>query len=263
MPEKPPRILPAVLAVARVVTLEALRGRVAWVAAACMLAGVGLAAFSAEIAITESREVARSVLGAWLRVTAVVVVVLFVATSMARDWSDKGVELVLALPLPRGVWLVGRLAGYAAVALGIAMACTGLLLVYAPPGAVLIWGATLACELLLLAAVSVLCLLTLTQPAAGLAAVFAFYLLARSMDAFRLMAASTPAAGDGAGSALAARILDVVAFLMPDLHRFARSEWLVHGGALAADLLAVVAQTLVYVTLIVAAALFDLERKAL
>jgi hypothetical protein len=263
MPATPPRILPPVLAVARLVALEALRGRVGWLVAACMLAGVGVAAFGAEIAITESREVARAVLGAWLRITAVLVVVLFVATSIARDWSDKGVELVLALPLPRGVWLAGRLAGYAVVAVAVAAACTALALLYAPAGQVLVWGATLACELLLVVAAVVLFMLTLTQPVAGLVAVLAFYLLSRSMDAFRLMAAGSPVTGHGAGSTLAAGVLDVIAFLLPDLHRFARTEWLVYGGAGSADLVAAAAQTLIYGMLLVAAALFDLERRAL
>jgi len=251
----------AVIAIARVVVLEALRGRVAWLVAVAMAVGLGLAEFSSRVAITESREIAAGVLGAWLRLAGVFLVALFVVSSVLRDWTDKGMELVLALPLPRGAWLAGRLAGYAVVALATALACTVLVTVHAPLLASLVWGATLACELVLVAALSVLCLLTLSQAPAGLSAVFAFYLLARSMDAIRLMASNPLAAGEGAAGEWMGRALDLIAFLLPDLHRFARSEWLIAGHAGWEDLARPALQCAVYLPLLVAAALFDLERK--
>ena len=250
-----------VAAIARVVVLEALRGRVAWLVAAALAVGLGLAAFSSRIAITETREIAAAVLGAWLRLAAVFVVALFVATSVLREQADKGMELVLALPLPRGAWLAGRLAGYAVVALATAAACGALVTLHAPAAAALAWGVTLACELLLVSALAVLCLLTVSQAPAGLGAVFAFYALARSMDAIRLMAANPLAAGEGAAGAWVGRVLEAIAFLLPDLHRFARTEWLVTGHAAPGDVGWALAQCAIYLPLLVAAALFDLERK--
>jgi len=261
MPAPRPSLPSTVIAIVRVVVLEALRGRVAWLVALAIAVGFALAAFSSRIAITESREIAAAVLGAWLRLASVFVVALFVGTSVLRDQADKGMELVLSLPLPRGAWLAGRLAGYSVVAVATAAACTALVLTQAPASAALVWGITLACELLLVSALATLCLLTLRHAPVGLGAVFAFYLLARSMDAIRLMAANPLAAGEGAAGEWIARVLDLIAFLLPDLHRFARSEWLVAGHAGPGDLWWPLAQWAIYLPLLVAAALFDLERK--
>ncbi len=250
-------------AIATVVALEAVRGRVPWLVLAVLLSGFALAQFTAHVAITESAEVARGLLGAWLRVAAVVVVALFVAGSMAREWSDKGMELVLALALPRGAWLAGRLAGYAVVAAGCAAACALAVAALAPAFQALVWGVTLGCELLIVATLTVLCMLTLSHVTLGLSAVLAFYLLSRIMDTIRLIGASPLAGGESSSQQAAAAALDVIAFVMPDLHRFARSEWLIHADAAAADLVHALGQTGVYLVLLSGAALFDLQRKAL
>ncbi len=254
---------PAVRAIAGVVTLEAVRGRVPWLMLLVLLAGFALSEFTAEVAITESREISRGLLGARLRVAAVVVVALFVSGSMAREWSDKGMEMVLALALPRGAYLAGRLAGYAVVALACALACTLVVAVFVPPFPALVWGVTLACELLIVAALSLLCLLTLGHVTLGLSAVMAFYLLSRVMDAIRLMGASTLSVGDPAARQATSAVLDLIAFLLPDLDRFARSEWLIHGNAAASDLYHALGQSAVYLALLAGAALFDLQRKVL
>ena len=255
--------LPAVRAIAAVVALEAVRGRVPWLMGAVLLVGLGLSEFTAHVAITESREIAGGLLSTWLRLCTVFVVALFVVTSMVRDLNDKGTELVLALALPRSAYLAGRLAGYGLVALVSAAACTALMAVFADPAQVALWGATLAFELLLVAALSLLCLLTLSHVTLGMSAVMGFYLLSRTMDAIRLIGESPLVGGDAASQVAMSTILDAIALLLPDLDRFARAEWLIHGGGGLPDLGLAAVQTLIYLVLLSAAALFDLQRKVL
>lgn len=247
---------------ARVVILEALRGRVAWLMLAVVLVGLGLAEFMAQMAITESREVARGILGAWLRLGCVFVTALFVATSMMRDWNDKGMEMVLAQALPRAAYLAGRFLGYAAVALGCAAACVGVVVFFVPADTAIIWGLTLGAEVLVIAALTLLCMLTFNHMPLGIGAVAGFYLLSRAMNAIVLMAGSLVAGGDGSRGIIAT-LLETVAFLLPDLDRFARSEWLMQDNAGVTDLGHALGQAAVYLVLLAGAALFDLERKVL
>jgi hypothetical protein len=58
-------------------------------------------------------------------------------------------------------------------------------------------------------------------------------------------------------------VVEAIAFLLPDLYRFASSEWLAYPGTAAAVLLPVLAQTAVYLLLLVGASLFDLYRREL
>lgn len=253
----------ALAAITRVVVLEAVRGRVPWLMLAVLLAGAALSQFAAQVAITESREIANGLLGAWLRLAAVFVVALFVITSMVRDLHDKGMELVLALALPRAVYLGGRLSGYAVVAVGCALACTLAVALFVPALQAAAWGLTLALELIIVAALALLCLLTLRHVTLGLSAVIAFYLLARSIDAIRLIGANPLAGGDRDVHGAITAVLEALAFVLPDLTRFARSEWLIHANASGSDLAAACAQAGIYLTLLAGAALFDLQRKVL
>ena len=261
--QQPPRARSAIRAIATVVLLEAVRGRMLWLMLALLLGGFALAQFTAQVAITESAQIARGALAFWLRTASVFVVALFVLSSMLRDWSDKGMELVLALALPRSVYLCGRLAGYAVVALGCAVICTLTLMLFIPWPQALIWGATLAFELLLVTALSVLCLLTLTHLTIGMSAVAGFYLLARSIDAIRLIGANPLSGGHSDAHSLMVAVVDAVAFLLPDLARFARSEWVIYSNATLADLGYAASQCAIYLVLLVAAAMFDLQRKVL
>jgi hypothetical protein len=260
---KPPRLLTAVHAIASVVVLEALRGRMLWLMLILLGAGFAIAQFTAQIAITESDQIAHGVLAFWLRGVSVFVVALFVMSSMLRDWSDKGMELVLALALPRSVYLSGRLAGFGVVAVASAAISTVALMVFIAPDQALIWGTTLAFELLIMVSLSMLCLLTLTHVTLGMSAVAAFYLLARSIDAIRLIAANPISGSTSESHALIRGFIESVAFVLPDLSQFARAEWVIHGNATASDLLYAATQCAIYLALLTAAAMFDLQRKIL
>jgi len=253
----------ALRAIARVVFLEAVRGRVLWLMLAILVIGVGLAEFTAEVAITETGQVARGLLGSWLRASSVFVSALFVVTTMVRDFNDKGTELILSLPLPRSVYLFGRLLGYGYVALVAVVLCAGVLLLYAPLDQVLIWVLSLFCELLLINALAVLCLLTLNHITLGMSAVMGFYLLARSIHAIALIGQNPLLDYSSVSQQIINFMLAILSYLLPDLSRFTLSQWLMYGSATPDVLLPIIAQSLIYTVLLCAASLFDLQRKVL
>ena len=94
----------------------------------------------------------------------------------------------------------------------------------------------------------------------ALAAAFAFYMLARAIGTLQLLGHGASAAQSAGQQALNTAI-DGLALLLPHLDRFTRSDWLVYHDGGAADLLAIAAQTVIYVALMAAAGLFDLYRK--
>jgi hypothetical protein len=57
------------------------------------------------------------------------------------------------------------------------------------------------------------------------------------------------------------RVVDALAYLLPDLDAFSRSSWLLYGGDSSSLLTPVIVQTVLYVVLVSAIALFDLSRK--
>ena len=106
----------ALLGIAKLTMLEALRNRLLWLCLAGVLVIAGLAQFLGAVALTESTDIKRAVVGSILRLSAVAVLSLFVVNSMLREMHDKGLELWLSRPLGRWQFLSGKLIGYAAVA---------------------------------------------------------------------------------------------------------------------------------------------------
>jgi ABC-type transport system involved in multi-copper enzyme maturation permease subunit len=248
-----------IITIARYTLLEALRNRLMWLVLATALIGIGISGFLNELAITESREIQVALLAALLRFAAVFLVATFVVTSMVREFNDKGLELMLALPLPRAGYLLGKLAGFAVLSLLPAVLFGVLAGMFAPPAQAALWTLSLVCELWLVAAFALLCVLTFSQIMVALSAVMGFYLLARSMTALQLIG------HDAGGGTLSQRVIngvvDAIAVSLPRLDQFTRTDWLVYPGHDWTALSGVLLQTGCYLALLIGAALFDLYRK--
>lgn len=247
-------------AIAYYTVLEALRNRLVWLIVAVALAAVGMSGFLASLAITEGLAVQAALVAAFARLAAVFIVATFVVTSMAREFADKGLELVLALALPRAVYLGGRLLGYGVVALMPAMLFGLLVLLFAPPLQAALWTASLLCELWIVAGFSLLCVLSFRNLMAALSAAMAFYFAARSIAAFQAM--DHAQLGDASWSQyVVGAVFDVVGALLPRLDQFTRTDWLVYHSGSMAELPAILVQTVLCMGVIGGAALFDLYRK--
>ena len=118
--------------IARYTVLEALRNRLLWVVAATLAACLIIAGFLQAVAMTESAQIQAAILAAILRLSAVFIVVSFVVTSMVRETNDKGLELILALPLPRGSYFFGKLAGFTGASVVLALLFGSPLALFAP-----------------------------------------------------------------------------------------------------------------------------------
>lgn len=249
------------LSIARFTFIEALRNRLFWLVFVVLLAALGLTEFIGAIAITESIPIRAAFLGALLRFSAVFIVGLFVIASGVREFNEKGLELVLSLPLPRAGYYLGKLAGFSLFALLTALLCAAPLLFYAPAGQVLLWGVSLSCELLIVTAFSLLCLLTFRQVTLALSAVIGFYVLARSLAAIQLIGGGSLADAGSLAQQVINTTLAVIAFALPGLDRFTSSAWLVYHTGDWSSLAYVLGQTLVYLPLLAGAGLFDLYRR--
>ena len=255
-------MLPAAT-LARLVLVEARRGGLPWIAAACIAAGIGLGVFLSQVALTESRELQLALVAAWLRACAVFLIAAHVATRTLREIDDTALELMLALPLGRPTQYLGRRGGLAACGALLAALFAAPLLFWAPPGAVALWGLSLACEVALVAAAALFFAMTLVQPVPAIAATTGLYLLARSIAALQALAGGGPLADAPLAGQVARGAVGAIAFLLPRLDEATRTEWLLYGAPAAAAYAAVIGGLLLYTALLTAAGLFDFERKSL
>jgi ABC-type transport system involved in multi-copper enzyme maturation permease subunit len=247
------------LPIARYTLLEAMRNRLMWLLVAALALALVAAAFLQQVAITEAARVQASILAAGLRLFAVFLVAAFVVTSVIREMNDKVVEVLLAKPLPRASWLLGKSLGFLGVAALVAVASCLPLFLFGVPLGIAAWTASLFLELAIVAAAALFCVLTLNQVVTALAAVLGFYVLARSMAAVQIISAA-------AGTAtwrdrVTGGVVDGIAAALPSLERMTQTAWIVDGPGGASLLGAVALPACIYVTLLGAAAAFDLYRQ--
>jgi hypothetical protein len=245
---------------ARTVLLEARRGGLPWLAAGALAIGLAAAAFLSQVALTESAALQLAVLAALLRVCAVFLVAAQVTAGTQREIQDKGLELMLSLPLSRTTHYLGRLAGFAVGGTALAAIFSAALLFWAPPVQVVLWGVSLAFEAALIAAAALFFAMALPNVVAAMAATAGLYLLARAMPAIQALA-GTPLAGETWAAWLARGAVDTIAFVLPRVDAVTRTEWLVYEAPAPAQYGAALAALALYIALLTAAGLFDFHRR--
>jgi len=258
-----PSVLKKILTIARFTLLEAIRTRLLWIVLIILALLFLGSLFVQHISVTETPRMRTGFLAATARMSAVFILSLYLAGSMVREFNDKVVDLLLSLALPRAGYYLGKFLGYAGIAVAIAALTALALLPLVPSWDLALWGLSLAMELTLVAALTLFCVITFAQLMPAISFVIAFYLLARSISAVRLLSTSQLLAPNDWTNRAIARLVDALGWLLPGLDRFTSTGWLVdHTGTLV--VLGVNAlQTLVYGGLLLGAGLFDLYRRNL
>jgi len=252
-----------IFTIATLVALEALRTRFFAVIIILLITGFGLSIFIGQITIVETVAYQSSMLAAFLRLGAIYVVSLFVITSMVHEFSNHSIYLWLSLPLQRSSYFIGKFSGFALIALVTALLFGIALLNYVPYIQVALWSLSLFCELLIVIAVSLLCVLTFHQTVQAFSMVLGFYILARSISAIQLMAQSSLLNLHSWIDQFINSLIELLAMLLPNLEIFTQSGWLVYHTGNFNNLIEILSQTIIYVILLITMSLFDFYRKNL
>jgi len=250
-----------ILTIARYTIIESLRNRLLLLTFLVVGISFALVEFIGDLAITEHRVTQVAILAAFLRISAVVMVTLFVVSSTVRELQDKTLEMILAMPIRRGNYYLGKLIGYFYIALLVSVIFSVLLLLYADVEQVFIWMTSLFLELILVVALSLVMLFTFNQLPSALTAVFIIYGASRIVTSIFLMAKFPIIAHTSMAQQFMDAIIELMTWLLPDLHRFTQTEWLTYNTAEWGVLLPLFGQTMVYLIFLSFIALFDFYRK--
>ena len=248
---------------ARFTLLEASRTRLLWLFVVALALVFGAAYFVQQLAITESARMQTAFSAAAARVVAVFVLSLYVLTSLVREFNDKGLELTLSFNLRRADYILGRFLGFMLIAVIMALLAGVPQMLLAPLAAALQWSCSLALELIIVAALSVFCILTFTQLMPAASFIAGFYLLARAITAIRLISGSPIVDENALSHRVIGWIIDALALVLPALDKFTQSAWLVDAPAGWAAIGTCAVQATIYTALLIAAAMFDFYRRKL
>ncbi len=250
-----------IFTISKFTIIESMRNRLLWLSLLIIVISFGLVEFIGDLAITEHRETQVSVLAAFLRISAVVIVTMFVVSSSVRELQDKTLEMILAMPIHRSSYFLGKLTGFVHVSLIIAVMFSAMLLFYAAADQVIIWGISLFFELVLVVALGLVMMFTFNQIPAALTGVFIIYAASRSATSIYLMSKYPIISHTTVSQKFMDGFVELLTWLLPDLHRFTQTEWLAHGTGSFGLLMPVIGQAVIYSVLLSAIAMFDFYRK--
>lgn len=250
-----------VLTISRFTIIESLRNRLLLLSFLIIGISFGLVEFIGDLAIAEHRVTQVAILAAFLRMSAVVMVTLFVVSSTVRELQDKTLEMILAMPLHRGSYYLGKLIGFFYIAALVSVIFAVLLFLYADPEQICIWTISLFFELVLVVALSLVMLFTFNQVPSALTGVFIIYGAARIATSIFLMSKYPIVAHTSMAQQFMDAFIELLTWLLPDLHRFTQTEWLTYNTGEWLVLLPLLGQTMIYLVFLSFIALFDFYRK--
>jgi ABC-type Na+ efflux pump permease subunit len=178
-----------------------------------------------------------------------------------RELQDKTLEMILAMPIRRGNYYLGKLIGFFHVAALISVIFAFLLFLYADPEQVAIWTISLFFELVLVVALSLVMLFTFNQVPSALTGVFIIYGASRIVTSIYLMSKYPIIAHTTMAQKFMDGFIEMLTWLLPDLHRFTQTAWLTYNTADWNVLIPLFAQTIIYLVFLSFIALFDFYRK--
>src|SRR5437879_6825727 len=144
---------------------------------------------------------------------------------MVRELSDKVTELLLSLPAPRSAYFFGKFAGYAVFAAILALLITVPLVPFANSQGLVLWTLSFICELLIVTAMSLFCVVSFAHVVPAFAAVAGFYLLSRSMAAMQIIAGA-PLQDATLPDRVVNAVVELIALLLPTLDGMTPTHWL-------------------------------------
>ncbi len=248
--------------IVRFTLVEMLRNRSVWLCLGGALAVASVAAFAGALALTEHQEIAINTLAPLTRLCCIAMVAMLSTTSLVRDLQERTCLLMLAAPMSRCSWLLGKWAGLAlAAAVSAVLFAIPILVLQTNLGG-LIWTMSLVLEAVLVTALVVAAALSFKQVPATLFATASFYLAARVIGLAKLLNDRAPLELTGVQT-MGNTIIDGLALLLPRLDLVTSTTWLSSSAPMFSDLALVAGQVALYCSLALSAASIDFTRKDL
>lgn len=248
-----------IVILARYTWIQAWRSRWPLLALATVVVALVCGVFFASLAITESTATFVAITAAAARIIGVCALSFFVIALVMRDRQERALESLLALPVSRGHYYLGRWLGMVLLAASQVLLLAPLIWSTTPAVAGNAWLVAYGCELIIVGSFSLLCAITLRQLPLALFATLGFYALARSVAALVAMASHPVLPDQGVASAAVLWLAQSIAAVLPDLS-YAASASLVY-DAEGYGVSAMLMQTLIYTAMLVGAGLVDMYRR--
>mgnify|MGYP000942990982 CR=1 FL=1 len=250
------------LLLVKYVLTAAIRDRLVLAFLLLLCVGTSLSFFLGSAAIVETAQFTIVFAAAGLRFAAVLSLVLFIVFYLRRSFDARDVEYLLSKPISRLQFLFSHFIAFLLLALCLAVLVTVTVYIAGMGkieiNSILLWGASLLVELIVMAVISLFFAMVLTSAVSATMITFAFYVLSRLIG--QILGIIAEGTDMGIFTVLE-NIMLMVSVFVPRLDLMGQSSWLLYGLEGNINLEVIFTQALLFCGLILSAAYFDLSRR--
>jgi hypothetical protein len=218
-------------------------------------------AFLGGTAFIETKEMTLTLMSGAVRLIVMTGMMVFVCFQLRMAFDNKEIDAVLARPVSRSALVLSWWLGFTVVGTVLAVPVI-LLLALMGVGSwtgFLGWSASLLIEMMLVVALALFSAFTLRSAVTAVVGCIGFYMIARMMAFFVMTSQSTMVTGSPVE--ILKYPLIAVSAVVPRLDMFTQSQWLIYGFESSSEWWRIVAQALVFVPLLLCAAIVDFRRR--
>lgn len=224
---------------------------------------VAISATLGNTAMVEKEAMSLVFSGASARFILMFGLIVFVAFHIRQAFDQKEIDVLISRPLSRFHIMLAYWLGFSFVAFLLVLA-TVTVLSFLPIGHLAgfaYWGVSLLFESWLVVAIALFASFTLSSAVTSVLASMGIYVAGRMMAFFVATSDSHLVFRDPLVNDVLGFIIDASSMILPRLDLFTQSEWLVYGVTRIEDTSIGLAQVLIYIPLLIAAATIDFKRK--
>jgi ABC-type transport system involved in multi-copper enzyme maturation permease subunit len=195
------------------------------------------------------------------RIILMIGLIVFTCFHIRNAFDTKEIDVILSRPISRSNLVIAYWLGFALVAL---ILCIPIIAVISVIGVqnwegFIGWSLSLLLEALLVVAIALFSAFALRSAVTSVIACMGFYVLSRMMAFFVITSESYMLKEKGFW--ILKDILQAISTIIPRLDLFAKSNWLNYGFDSAQEWQLFIAQSIVFVPLLLAATILDFRRK--
>lgn len=199
------------------------------------------------------------------RVIIVCGITLFICFYINKEFEKKEIDFILSKPISRNTLILSYWTSFNLISLILIVPVILLMLIFSSPNllGLLWWIISVILELMLVSTFAIVVSLILGSAVVSVIATYAFYFICRMMGFF-VYSISIPKSVDVAVSSwtsFAETLLKLLSSVFPRLDLFGKSEWLIYGINGNSEIILVLIQSLIYISLMLFIAFYDFRRK--
>ncbi len=247
----------------RYILLTAIRD---WLFLALFLGVIGAASISATLGGTALLEPAQMILtfsAASSRVILMVGLIVFVCFHIRHAFDSREIDVLLSRPISRANLVVSFWLGFILVASLLVIPTVGVIywIGILNGKGFAAWAVSLLMESYLVITIAMFAALTLRSAVFSVMGSLAIYTMSRMIGFFVATTDSGMLFSNTIINTIVRGSMDVISVVIPRLDFFAKSHWLIYGLKSTQDVVLFVQQGVIFIPLLLAAAIIDFRRK--